>query len=114
MADPDTPYLHVGMNSPAPHTFNNLARAWGVGVQNMTREYLPLTAQGAGQHLQEDAVGTRHSGDGVLRLQARRDYTCHVMKHPLSDWKPEHLKAGVGVWGWVWRHGRGGMGCIEM
>lgn len=94
MADPDTPYLHVGMNSPAPHTFNNLARAWGVGVQNMTREYLPLTAHGAGGHLQEDAVGDRHSGDGVLRLQARRDYQCHVMKHPLSDWKPEHLQTG--------------------
>ncbi len=96
MADPETPFLHVGMNSPAPHKRSGLSRSWGVGVQNMTREYLPLTVDGAGHHLPgDDGIGIKQSGDGMLRLQARRDYECHIMKHPLSDWKPDHLQHGM-------------------
>ena len=50
--------------------------SWGVGVQNMAREYLPRSAL------------ARASGDGLLRLQARSSYKCHLMQHPLHDWMP--------------------------
>ena len=52
------------------------ARSWGVGVQNMAREYLPRSAL------------ARAAGDGLLRLQARASYKCHLMQHPLHDWMP--------------------------
>ena len=51
-------------------------RSWGVGVQNMAREYLPRSAL------------ARAAGDGLLRLQARASYKCHLMQHPLHDWMP--------------------------
>ena len=62
MTDPDTPFLHVGMNAPrGGDGVGWVQRSWGVGVQNMAREYLPRSssARGAGD------------GDGLLRLQAR-------------------------------------------
>ena len=61
LADPDTPYLHVGLNSPKSTMWDTLGltnRSFGVGIQNATRHILPLTE------------GER-AGDGVLRLQAR-------------------------------------------
>ena len=45
-------------------------------AQNMAREYLPRSAL------------ARASGDGMLRLQARSSYKCHLMQHPLHDWMP--------------------------
>lgn len=60
MTDPDTPFLHVGMNAPrAEREGGWIQRSWGVGVQNMAREYLPRSAL------------RRTSGDGLLRLQVR-------------------------------------------
>ena len=59
MSDPDTPFLHVGMNAPrAGDGLGWVQRRWGVGVQNMAREYLPRSAP-----------AQRASGDGLLRLQ---------------------------------------------
>lgn len=58
IADPDTPFLHVGMNAPpADQGLGWVQRSWGVGVQNMAREYLPRSAF------------ARASGDSLLRLQ---------------------------------------------
>jgi hypothetical protein len=58
MGDPDTPFLHVGLNAPrAGDGLGWIQRSWGVGVQNMAREYLPRSAL------------ARASGDGLLRLQ---------------------------------------------
>lgn len=42
----------------------------------MAREYLPRSAL------------ARAAGDGLLRLQARASYKCHLMQHPLHDWMP--------------------------
>ena len=39
MIDPDLPFLHVGMNAPLA---KKKQRKWGVGIQNMGREHLPL------------------------------------------------------------------------
>ncbi|KAK9907636.1 hypothetical protein WJX75_007337 [Coccomyxa subellipsoidea] len=77
MTDPDTPFLHVGMNAPRSEREGGwIQRSWGVGVQNMAREYLPRS------------VARQVSGDGLLRLQARSSYKCHLMQHPLHDWMP--------------------------
>lgn len=76
LADPDTPFLHVGMNAPSTGKQGRRSkrRRWGVGVQNMSREYLPK--------------GAHVSGDGLLRVQARGNYVCESMHHPLRDWLP--------------------------
>ncbi|GBG63182.1 hypothetical protein CBR_g36951 [Chara braunii] len=75
LADADIPFLHVGMNAPRPGPYDGwIQRSWGVGVQNLSKEYLPLTCRG--------------NGDGMLRLQARHSYKCHRMNHPLHDWIP--------------------------
>lgn len=51
----------------------------------MAREYLPRSAL------------ARAAGDGLLRLQARSNYKCHLMQHPLHDWMPTVFPlAGVG------------------
>jgi hypothetical protein len=61
MTDPDTPFLHVGMNAPrGGEGVGWVQRSWGVGVQNMAREYLPRSCS-----------ARRGDGDGLLRLQAR-------------------------------------------
>jgi hypothetical protein len=39
MVDPDLPFLHIGMNAPLA---KKTQRKWGVGIQNMGREHLPL------------------------------------------------------------------------
>ncbi len=66
--------------------------SWGVGVQNMAREYLPRSSL------------ARAAGDGLLRLQARSSYKCHLMQHPLHDWMPTVFPlAGVGRRA-CWRH----------
>ena len=60
MTDPDTPFLHVGMNAPRSEREGGwIQRSWGVGVQNMAREYLPRS------------VARQVSGDGLLRLQVQ-------------------------------------------
>ena len=46
----------------------------GVGIQNMSKEYLP-----------RDALGAKT--DRVLRLQARRDYSDLDVAHPMRDWE---------------------------
>ncbi|CAL5223288.1 g5776 [Coccomyxa viridis] len=86
MTDPDTPFLHVGMNAPrADGEAGWIQRSWGVGVQNMAREYLPRSAL------------ARAAGDGLLRLQARASYKCHLMQHPLHDWMPAIFPLAVGA-----------------
>lgn len=63
------------MNAPSSGEQGDwIERVWGVGVQNLSREYLPSTCEG--------------HGDGLLRLQARNSYKCHKMLHPLTDWIP--------------------------
>lgn len=76
MADPDTPYLHVGLNAPSPRR-----RTWGVGVQNFKLQYLPITSGS----LSSLFYG---KGDGLLRIQARGSYKSSNVTHPLMDWKP--------------------------
>jgi len=75
--DPDTPYLHVGLNSPPPRRnwfLGGLRKiSWGVGIQNFTRQILPLGA-------------SERRGDGLLRLQARSSYESRRIDHPLSGW----------------------------
>eukprot|EP00897_Mesotaenium_endlicherianum_P009994 jgi/Mesen1/9022/ME000565S08339 len=79
LADPDTPFFHVGFNAPlaGPHD-GWIQRTWGTGVQNLTKEYLPAKCQG--------------HGDGKLRLQARASYVSREMLHPLRDWMPPLLQ----------------------
>jgi hypothetical protein len=47
--------------------------SWGVGIQNFTRQILPLAA-------------TERDGDGLLRLQARDTYHSSRIEHPLAKW----------------------------
>lgn len=80
--DPDTPYLHVGMNAPLHSKRGWTPRKWGVGIQNAARELLPLT--------QEHARVSRNGTDGLLRIQARSSYQDHKMIHPLKEWGRHH------------------------
>jgi len=76
MLDPNTPYLHVGLNSPAQGPDEGyLQRSWGVGIQNMSREYLPADAM------------KRARCDGLLRLQARTEYNDLDISHPMVNWE---------------------------
>ena len=76
MVNPDTPCLHVGMNGPEQRrTF----RKWGTGVQNATKSILPMETS-------EFGVATEF--DGMLRLQARRDYVDEHVYHTWNEWKP--------------------------
>ncbi|CAI5973838.1 unnamed protein product [Closterium sp. NIES-64] len=79
LANPDTPFLHVGLNAPhvGPHD-GWIQRSWGTGVQNLARESLPAVENG--------------TGDGMLRLQARASYRTVEMLHPLRDWMPAMWK----------------------
>ncbi|CAI5536973.1 unnamed protein product [Closterium sp. Naga37s-1] len=79
LANPDTPFLHVGLNAPhvGPHD-GWIQRSWGTGVQNLARESLPAAENG--------------TGDGMLRLQARASYRTVEMLHPLRDWMPAMWK----------------------
>lgn len=77
--DPDTPFLHIGMNAPTKDKGNWATRKWGVGIQNATRELLPLT--------QGHAKVARAGCDGLLRVQARSNYEDRGMEHPLRDWR---------------------------
>ena len=79
LVDPDTPFLHVGMNTPVRRKGMGIRwfeRHWGVGVQNLTREYLPREKGGANGHC------------GQLRLQSRESYEIPGVHHPLRDWGP--------------------------
>lgn len=76
--DPSQQYLHIGMNAP---TKNAAKRKWGVGIQNATRELLPLT-KGHGRI-------ARAGQDGLLRIQARSNYVDASMEHPLKHWQHE-------------------------
>jgi len=75
VVDPDNPFMHVGFNAPKQGPEDGfIQRSWGVGIQNMSKEYLPKDA-----HLSQ--------GDGMLRLQARGDYMDFDVDHPMLDWK---------------------------
>lgn len=80
IADPDTPYLHVGLNAPLSTMWDRLVsnRSFGVGIQNATRVILPMLE------------GERR-GDGMLRLQARGGFGvgqgAFQMDHPMIGWE---------------------------
>ena len=82
--DPSAPYLHIGMNAPNKSKKETSwqasipQRKWGVGIQNATRELLPLT-KGHGRV-------ARAGQDGLLRIQSRRNYVDAGMEHPLKHW----------------------------
>jgi len=87
VADPDTPYFHVGLNAPTATMIDMFLskRAFGVGIQNATRTILPFHKG-------------RRKGDGLLRLQARNSfhqgYGPFSMNHPLVGWvSPKHADA---------------------
>ena len=87
VADPDTPFFHVGLNAPNATWFDGFfsKRAFGVGIQNATRTILPFHKG-------------RRVGDGLLRLQARnsfhKGYGPFSMNHPLVGWvSPKHAHA---------------------
>ena len=87
VADPDTPYFHVGLNAPKATWFDGFMskRTFGVGIQNATRQILPFHAR-------------EREGDGLLRLQARnsfrKGYGPFSMNHPLVGWvSPKHINA---------------------
>jgi len=87
VADPDTPYFHVGLNAPKATWFDGFMskRTFGVGIQNATRQILPFHAK-------------EREGDGMLRLQARKSfrkgYGPFSMNHPLVGWvSPKHINA---------------------
>ena len=77
--DPSAQYLHIGMNAPKKTKKEWKSRKWGVGIQNATRELLPLT-KGHGKV-------ARAGQDGLLRIQARSNYRDAGMEHPLRDWQ---------------------------
>jgi hypothetical protein len=79
--DPSQQYLHIGMNAPNK-ILKNMKRKWGVGIQNATRELLPLT-KGHGKI-------ARAGQDGLLRIQARSNYVDASMEHPLKHWQHEY------------------------
>ena len=55
----------------------------------MAREYLPRSAL------------ARAAGDGLLRLQARASYKCHLMQHPLHDWMPAIFPLAGAILCWL-------------
>mmetsp|Transcript_2135 Transcript_2135/g.4403 ORF Transcript_2135/g.4403 Transcript_2135/m.4403 type:complete len:848 (+) Transcript_2135:24-2567(+) len=78
--DPSTQYLHIGMNAPnKSRKWQSISRKWGVGIQNATRELLPLT-KGHGKV-------ARAGQDGLLRIQVRSNYVDAQMEHPLRHWQ---------------------------
>ena len=77
--DPSSQYLHIGMNAPKKTQRGWQSRKWGVGIQNATRELLPLT-KGHGKV-------ARAGQDGLLRIQARSNYHDTSMEHPLKHWR---------------------------
>lgn len=87
VADPDTPYFHVGLNAPSATWVDSFMskRKFGVGIQNATRTILPFHKK-------------QRQGDGLLRLQARdsfrKGYGPFSMNHPLVGWEsPMHADA---------------------
>jgi hypothetical protein len=89
--DPDTPFLHVGMNAPMVEKAHWAQRKWGVGIQNATRELLPLTS-GHGRV-------ARAGCDGLLRFQARASYEDRSMEHPMRDWSRINKERSCGAYG---------------
>ena len=84
LCDPDTPYLHVGLNAPVSNMWDNLGgsnRAFGVGIQNATRHVFPMDCT------RHDPDGSGREGDGHLRLQARSRFAkgkgAFQMDHPM-------------------------------
>jgi hypothetical protein len=78
--DPDTPFLHIGMNAPLGGAGGDgwTPRKWGVGIQNAARELLPLSLD----HRRVARAGS----DGLLRVQARGSYAGAAVDHPMRDW----------------------------
>lgn len=76
VVDPDTPFLHIGMNAPLGKGDQGwMPRKWGVGIQNAARELLPLSHD-------NDRV-MKNGSDGLLRVQARNNYRGGRIDHPL-------------------------------
>ena len=90
--DPSQQYLHIGMNAPIIPPIDQIKklsrhlkkfkRKWGVGIQNATRELLPLTKL--------HGKIARAGQDGLLRIQARSNYVDASMEHPLKHWQHEY------------------------
>ena len=72
-ADPRTPFLHFGLNSPARQT-GSIPRYFGVGVQHLTQPTLPVLNQSSG--------GAATRGDGKIRIQSRVDWNDRSVLHP--------------------------------
>eukprot|EP00889_Picochlorum_renovo_P003452 jgi/Picre1/30482/NNA_005846.t1 len=86
--DPSTQYLHIGMNAPnKSRKWQSISRKWGVGIQNATRELLPLT-KGHGKV-------ARAGQDGLLRIQVRSNYVDAQMEHPLRHWQHDMTSSDV-------------------
>ena len=90
LCDPDTPYLHVGLNAPQSTLWDKLVsnRSFGVGIQNATRVTLPFSV-------------IDREGDGMLRLQARGGFCkgqgCFQMDHPMIGWESAFASQDEGV-----------------
>ena len=104
MVEPNTAYLHVGVNG--VHAKNRVMK-WAVGVQNFFRELLPFTdiTRRRKARLTYETSSSQNKywsffewisvpwrkpmavGDGVIRIQARRHYLCDYIIHPLMNWK---------------------------
>ena len=73
IADPRTPLLHFGLNSPVRQT-GPIPRYFGVGVQHLTQPTLPVLNQSSG--------GAATRGDGKMRIQSRVDWDDTSVLHP--------------------------------
>jgi hypothetical protein len=90
LCDPDTPYLHVGLNAPDANWLDALGgsnRSFGVGIQNAARHVLPMDCS---TH-NPGKTGSGRKGDGALRLQARGSFArgkgAFQMDHPMIGWE---------------------------
>ncbi|QDZ19212.1 glycoside hydrolase [Chloropicon primus] len=90
MVDPDTPFLHIGMNGPEEYHNGKSRplRKWGTGVQNATNPILPEQA---------GACKKVAKCDGVLRIQSRKNFVDDKVSHTWSNWAPV-----------AWPHSEGG------
>ena len=103
MVDPDTPFLHAGMNAPQyANPANQPRRQWGTGVQNATNPILPTEPREC-----RNATGF----DGVLRLQSRKSFEDDRVRHTWSDWTPHSglgsLEDGLGDQDYLETHENG-------
>ena len=77
--DPRTPLLHVGLNAPSTLRPSNDPRYFGVGIQHLTQQALPME-----DNLQSGKRDGSH-GDGLLRIQARASWDDLGTLHPWQN-----------------------------